>query len=140
MAQINHVLGLDVGTKKIGVARVNMMARLPEPLDIIETESAEPMIRQLVAGHDIDAVVVGLPRGLDGQETEQTAWTRSWAKSLRKSLALPMFWQDEALTSELAKQYINQHKIPPHLLDAVAACIVLNDFMLMPDDKRVAIK
>ena len=139
MAQINHVLGLDVGTKNIGVARVNMLARLPEPLDIIETNSAEAMIRQLVAGHEIDAVVIGLPRGLDGQETDQTAWTRSWGKALRKSLALPMFWQDEAMTSEVAKDFIDKHKIAPHLLDAVAACIVLYDFMHMPPDKRLAV-
>lgn len=139
MAQINHVLGLDVGTKKIGVARVNLLARLPEPLDIIDTGSAEPLIQQLVAGHDIDAVVIGLPRSLDGNETEQTAWTRSWGKSLRKSLALPMFWQDEALTTEMAKEFITEHKIPPHLLDAVSACIILYDFMHMPEDKRTAI-
>ena len=139
MAQINHVLGLDVGTKKIGVARVNMLARLPEPLDIIETQNAEILIKQLVAGHDIDAVVIGLPRSLNGEETEQTAWVRSWAKGLRKSLALPMFWQDEAMTTELAKDFVNKHNITPHLLDAVAACIILEDFMLSPGDKRISI-
>lgn len=137
MAQINHVLGLDVGTKRIGVARVNMLARLPEPLDIIENDGASELIKQLVAGHDIDAVVIGLPRGLDGQETEQTKLTRTWAKTLRKSLALPMFWQDEAVTTELAKQFIAKHKISPHLLDAVAACIILEDFMHTPEDKRM---
>lgn len=139
MAQINHVLGIDVGTKKIGVARVNMLARLPEPIDIIEADGAEALIKQLVAGHDIDAVVIGLPRGLDGQETEQTLAVRTWAKSLRKSLALPMFWQDEALTSELAKEYIQKHNITPHLIDAVSACIILEDFMYTPEASRVTV-
>lgn len=137
MAQINHILGLDVGTKKIGVARVNMLARLPEPLDIIETEDSAELIKQLVAGHEIDAVVIGLPRGMNGQETEQTLFTRDWAKALRKSLALPMFWQDESVTTKLADEFVAKHKINPHLSDAVAACIILEDFMHTPDDKRL---
>ena len=72
------VLGIDYGEKRIGIARASRVARLPEPLlTITNSGDVTTKIKQLASEEDATTLVVGLPRSLEGVDTEQTIDSRS---------------------------------------------------------------
>jgi len=126
------ILALDVGEVRIGVAMANLASRLPQPWGVIEHPSnAADIINSLLKEHNIVAVVVGLPRGLDGQETSQTKLVRTFTDKLKPKLHLPFYFQDEALTSVQAEKELKQRKIKYNKgdVDALAATYILSDFL-----------
>jgi len=126
------ILALDVGEVRIGVATANLVSRLPQPWGVIEHPSnAADIIKSLLKEHNIVAVVVGLPRGLDGQETSQTKLVRAFTDNLKQKIHLPFYLQDEALTSVQAEKELKQRKIKYNKgdVDALAATYILSDFL-----------
>lgn len=126
-------IGLDVGERRIGVARVHSFAGIAEPLPLIEVEKADVQqtIISLVVEHQADGIVVGLPRGLDGQETAQTQYCRQFAEELAQSTIVPVYLIDEAGTSKLADARIRD--TPGISRDSMAAAILLEDFVQFQD-------
>lgn len=133
---IQEFLGVDVGQARVGIARGNSGARLAQPLKTVSAGQAVSELLKLAAENHTSALVVGLPRGLDGNETAQTHSVRQWVKDLAGQTSLPIYWQDEALTS---KQAENQGPEPAVGNDAVAAAIILQDFLDSPENDRVAV-
>lgn len=128
--QINNILGLDVGDKRIGVARVNTIARLPEPLEVLQNnETFTNEIEELVKQYDVQLLVIGLPRSLNGNETAQTNTVRLFVANKLKNYAVQ--WQDETLSSVVAEAKMREYGLTdqPEMLDAVAACIILEDYI-----------
>jgi putative holliday junction resolvase len=134
--EIKQLLGLDVGQKRIGVARASSAAKLAEPLITIKSENALNKLDQIVKEQGAETVVVGLPRNLKGDDTAQTAWVRQWVDGAKKQIKLPFYWQDEALTSRIAEVEREAHK-SAHDVDALAAAIILQDFLDAPEAQRV---
>jgi putative holliday junction resolvase len=122
-------IGLDVGERRIGVARVNSLVRIAEPLEHIDTKSDDTLgaIKNIILQHQADGVVVGLPRGLDGQETQQTKYCRDFADKLKKNVAIQVYLIDEAGTSKSADDKMS--KDSKQSRDSVAASILLEDFV-----------
>lgn len=128
----SNILALDVGDKRVGVAVASTIARLPRPLTTLRRGGAffddlEKIIEEEKAG----VIVVGLPRGLDGQETSQTKTTENFIRQLRERLALPVHEQDEALTSKKAEAEL-ESRGSGHAkgnVDALAATYILEDFL-----------
>jgi len=128
-----QILALDLGRAKSGLARASSVARLPEPLKTVATEQLLPALKDIAKQGDVEAIVVGLPRGLSGQETEQTRWVRDWAKRLKTEMpGTSLYWQDEALTSQQAQAQGAQKADE----DAVAASIILRDFLESDEKTR----
>lgn len=120
------VLGLDVGSKRIGVARGTTLARLATPLAVISVDGQElTQIKRFIERENAQALVVGLPRGLDGQETAQTASVRDFGQTLA-ALGLPLHWQDEAGTTKQAEA---EARGSVRNVDARAAAILLQDYL-----------
>jgi len=134
---IQELLGVDVGAARVGIARGSTLAKIAEPLKTVASASALEEIKQLTKLHASDAVVVGLPRSLDGNETDQTRAVRQWARQAQTVIGLPFFWQDEALTSQQAES--RKSKSNDSGSDARAAAIILQDFLDGPEDDRVAV-
>jgi len=134
----DEYLGVDVGSARVGVARGSGRARLAEPLHSIPSEKAAEMITGLAGRNQAVAIVIGLPRGLDGQETSQTRAVRQWAEQAKKITGLPCYWQDEALTSQAADK-LQKSKFKSQATDehALAAAIILQDFLDTPVKDRV---
>ncbi len=130
---IGDIIGLDVGSRRIGVARVSTQARLPEPLKVIDMGAQEPFsaVLSTIDTHSAVAVVVGLPRGLDGQETSQTKYCRDFAKKLEQKVKIPVFLIDEAGTTKEAEQ--RAKGVESVSIDSVAAMIILEDFLTQLD-------
>jgi len=123
-----EVIGVDVGEARVGLARGSTIARIAEPLKTVGANEAITAIAEF----DCDIVVVGLPRNLDGKDTQQTTAVRDWVKQASQKIDKPFYWQDEALTSKAAEAA--NHRTGS---DAVAASIILQDFLDTPPDRWV---
>ena len=131
MVKVKHILALDVGEKRVGVAIANVVARLPRPLTTLErSDRTVQEIARIVQSEDAETIVVGLPRGLKGQDTAQTEAVRSFVRQL-DALHIQLVWQDEALTSVKAEQELRQTRDRHSKadVDALAATYILEDYL-----------
>jgi putative Holliday junction resolvase len=127
-----HLLALDVGAKRIGVAIASTAARLPSPLMTLPNDDKTmPQLKQLCEREQVTHVVVGLPRGLDGQETAQTAYARDFAHMLASHLEVPISLIDEAVTSAKAEAELKARgqAYAKGDIDALAAVYMLEDYL-----------
>jgi putative Holliday junction resolvase len=132
MGSTGTVLALDIGERRIGVAIASLQARLSSPLKtLLRGDSIVADIQLLIEQNHTRALVVGLPRGLDGQNTAQTLAVEEFKSSLERSLNVPVYWQDEALTSRQAEDQLRLRGKPykKEDIDALSAAIILDDFM-----------
>lgn len=126
------ILALDVGTKRIGVAASDLNVRLPQPLTTLQADNnPAQQLQDLVNREGAVGLVIGLPRGLDGQETAQTQLVRTFAEELKSHVDLPQYWQDEAVTSRQAEEELKSRGKPYQKgdIDALSATYILEDFL-----------
>ncbi|MDZ7744737.1 MAG: Holliday junction resolvase RuvX [Candidatus Saccharibacteria bacterium] len=126
------ILALDVGSVRIGVARANIVARLPEPLTtLIMSDKIHAAIAELIDEHKAGLLVVGLPRSLASTETQQTKSVRQFAEDLKNHIHIPIFFQEEALTSQKAQEHLQSKKYrgKPPTIDELAATYILEDYL-----------
>lgn len=126
------ILALDVGTRRIGVARAYLDALFPHPLvTLVQPDEFIKAIVGLSLSEKAAALVIGLPRGLNGQETAQTADVREFGRQLERELRIPVYWSDEAVTSVKAETELRSRGKPFNKgdVDALAAVFILEDFI-----------
>lgn len=126
------VMALDVGSQRIGVAIARAETSLARPLTTLtHTDTVMDDIKQLISDHSIDVIVVGLPRGLDGQTTKQTNETLLFVDKLKDCVQQPIYQQDEAVTSKQAETELQSLGKPYQKsdVDALAATYILEDFL-----------
>lgn len=126
------LLGLDVGSVRIGVALARSDIRIASPLIALPNQpDVYADVLALVRQHDAVAVVVGWPRGLEGQTTAQTEYAEAFAKTLRQYLEVPVYLQDEALTSQKAETELAARKrsFTKADVDALSAVYILEDYL-----------
>lgn len=136
-------LGVDYGAKRIGLALSDHTAALARPWRMVpaaggpvpSAAALARIIAELRASDDgeLDGIVVGLPRGLNGDDTEQTPAVRSFVEALATHTDLPVRTQDERLTSVAAEARLAERERDwrkrKAMLDAEAAAILLQDFL-----------
>lgn len=128
----NTILALDVGEKRIGVAEANVVARIAHPLTTLSrSEESVQEILDLIREHEAAALVIGLPRGMNGQETAQTAAVQAFGEEIGVECPVPIYWQDEAVTSHKAEAELEARRKPyaKEEVDALAATYILEDFL-----------
>jgi putative Holliday junction resolvase len=130
MSQIINILALDIGHKRIGVARANTIAKLTEPLTVLENnQNFMENLKKIIQEHDISLIIIGLPRSLDGNETAQSVYTRKFVSDNFQDMNVQ--FQDETLSSVEAQKRLKSYGLEnrSNMLDAVAACIILEDYL-----------
>jgi putative Holliday junction resolvase len=135
-----RIVALDVGSKRIGVASANVVARLASPLKTLSvSEQIIDDVVNLLAQQTAVALVVGLPRGLEGQDPAQTESVRQFVQNLKPRLSLPIYWQDEALTSHLSRLELKSKKgqHSKGAVDALAATYILEDYLQNANPQEV---
>lgn len=128
-----RIIGLDVGTKRIGVAKADTSVRIAIPNGYVLVNGQEiPEILRIARLNDTNFFVVGLPRSNDGNETAQSAYVRKFADTLAASMpGARIYFQDESLTSVVAEERLKKRKknFEKGEIDAEAASIILQDFI-----------
>lgn len=129
----NYILALDIGGRRVGVALASTVARLASPLTVIDLNMTdlETAVKQLIQEHQVDLMVIGLPRGMRGQETAQTAAVRKIAADLSDAVDITVVMQDEAGTSLEAEAFLKSRGKPygKEDIDAEAAALILRDYL-----------
>lgn len=136
-------LGVDYGAKRIGLALSDYTATLARPWQMVPgagtPAGSAVTVAQVVArlrasdDPDLDGIVVGLPRRLNGEDTDQTPLVRQFAEALAAATGLPVSLQDERLTSIEAEARLAEREPDwrkrKALVDAESASILLQDFL-----------
>ena len=124
------IMAFDYGLKRIGVAIAsdsNVIA-----LTTLQSDDLWVKIKELIAEHQPTKLVVGLPRNLSGENTNQTKLAQQFGSKLGEITGLPIEWQDEAMSTERALERIGTKATIAErkkLLDQVAAQIILEDYL-----------
>ncbi|MEQ8385792.1 MAG: Holliday junction resolvase RuvX [Coleofasciculus sp. A1-SPW-01] len=129
-------LGLDVGSKRIGVAGCDGTGLIATGLTTIKRTSFEQDVsqfRELVEQRDVQVLVVGLPYSMNGTLGFQARQVQKYARRLSAALQLPVEYVDERLTSFEAEQLLHAEKLSPSrhkaLIDRKAAAIILQQWL-----------
>ena len=138
-------LGVDHGTKRIGLAIAEEGRAIAGPIAVIEAtplQAAYDKIAQAAREYEVVGVVVGWPINMDDTEGPQAIAARKFAAALARSTGLDVRLWDERLSSadadgKLAGHYTRKQKRARQ--DAIAAATILRDF-LAADGPRVAPK
>jgi putative Holliday junction resolvase len=123
-----RVLALDYGSARCGCALSDPTGTLATPLEpVLRPRSAAGMaaLASLVDEKGIERVVVGLPIGLSGDDTEQTREARSFADALRTRLGVPVEMYDERFTTAIAARSGGAASSE----DSRAAAVLLEDWL-----------
>lgn len=129
-------LGLDVGSKRIGVAGCDRTGLIATGITTIERRSFKEDVeqfQQIVNEREVQVLVVGLPYSMDGSFGFQARHVQKFATRLAQALKLPVEYVDERLTSYQAEQLlIAENRSPSRnkgLIDRKAAALILQQWL-----------
>jgi putative pre-16S rRNA nuclease len=127
-----RLLGLDVGTKTIGLALSDVTRSIATPYDTVRrtkfTQDAQA-IAAAIDEHDIGALVIGLPINLDGSEGPRAQSTRAFARNLAARVEVPLAFWDERLSTQAVERHLIEadasRKRRAEVIDRMAAAYIL---------------
>jgi putative holliday junction resolvase len=122
-----RVLALDYGSARCGCALSDPTGTLATPIDPIArpaTRKGFARVVDLVRDRGAERVVVGLPLGLSGADTDQTRETRAWADRLAAAVSVPVELYDERFTTAIAARSGDRTSE-----DSRAAAVLLEDWL-----------
>jgi putative Holliday junction resolvase len=127
-----RLLGLDVGSKTVGMALSDVTRTVATPYDTIRrtkfTADAKA-IRQVVEKNQVGALVIGLPLNLDGSEGPRAQSTRAFARNLAAHVEVPMVFWDERLSTAAVERHLIEadasRKRRAQVIDRMAAAYIL---------------
>lgn len=131
------LVGLDIGTKTIGVAVSDTLWMTASPLKTIFRKSFQYDMNELSAllkGREIGGFISGLPLQMNGEEGQQAGYTREQAEKIAQTFQKPVYFQDERLSSAAVERvmisaYDMSRKKRKEKLDAGAAAFILQGFL-----------
>jgi putative Holliday junction resolvase len=132
---MTRVLGIDHGDARVGVAISDELGMLAHPLETIAVKDKDPVARvaELVADRGAGAVIVGLPRNMDGTSGPAAEKARAFAEKLRGFVTCPVRLWDERLTTVAAQKALQaagkNTKESRQVIDQVAAQMILQGWM-----------
>lgn len=134
-----RILGLDFGSKTVGVAVSDPLGITAQGVEIVRRESPNKLrktlarIEQLIDEYEVELVVLGLPVNMDGTEGERVERTREFAAMLERRSGKTIEFQDERLTTVEAYEIMDEAGIKREdrykYVDQIAATIILEDYM-----------
>jgi putative Holliday junction resolvase len=138
------ILGIDPGSRRVGIAMADPETRFARPLEVIDTlnEQAIERVVHLIKEHGVTKVVVGRPVSLSGSAGPAVEEYAGFVEELRRELGpetVPVVEYDERLTSVVANRSLEDAGMPGRarrkIVDAVAAQVMLQGYLdRMKDD------
>ena len=129
-------LGLDIGTKRIGVAACDGLGLFASGLTTIERKSFTQDVekfKQIVTEREVQILIVGMPYSLDKTIGKQAQQVQEYALKLAEALNLPVKFMDESFTSYAAEELIKAQGRSPSrnkgMIDQKAAALILQDWL-----------
>lgn len=133
---MGRLLAIDYGTKRTGIAVTDTLGIIASPLDTVDTKQLERFLADYFQREQVDVIVVGYPRQMNGQPSETMRYIEPLMGRLRHAYPeKKVVAYDERFTSVLAQRTILQSGIgkmarrDKSLVDKVSAAIILQDYM-----------
>lgn len=127
-----RLLGLDLGTKTIGLAVSDAGLSLASPRKVIKRKKFMgdlKILKALIAAENIGAIVLGLPLNMDGSEGPRAQATRGFARNMMQHIALPVVFWDERLSTVAAERSLLEQDVSrakrAERIDSAAASFIL---------------
>ena len=134
-----RILGLDYGSKTVGVAMTDALGMTVQPYKTIQRDRESKLrqtlseIAEIVEQYQIKKIVMGLPLNMDDTEGDRAAKRRDFAEKLKLRVAVPIEFTDERLTTMEAEEILDQSGIPrseqKKVIDQVAAQLILEQYL-----------
>ena len=131
-----RLLGLDFGTKRIGVALSDEMGWTAQGLTTIQRQGNQKDIERigrLVEEHEVEGIVLGLPLNMDGSEGKSAEVVRKFAALLEERLHVSVHLWDERLSSWEAEGILKEAEVKPkkrkQVVDKLAATLILKSYL-----------
>lgn len=131
-----RILAIDYGQKRTGLAVTDPLQLIATALETVPSQEVFKFIAQYRTTEIVEAIVVGLPKGLDGNDTDNTPRVRAFVEKLKIRFPdLPVHWHDERFTSKMALQAMiaggstRKDRRNKGNIDKVSAAIILQSFM-----------
>ena len=132
-------LGLDFGSKTVGVAVSDPLFMTAQPVETIKRNQANKLRRtlarigELIEEYDISRIILGYPVNMDDTEGERCSATREFMELLKKRFDIPVTLVNEQLTTIEADQILDEMGVKrgerKEYIDKIAAAIILQDFL-----------
>lgn len=136
LPRFKRLMGLDLGTKTIGVAISDVERRIASPVETIRRtkfKADAEALSALVSKHDVGAIILGMPFNMDGSQGPRVQATEAFARNMRQLTALPILFQDERLsTAAVTRTLIDadtSRARRAELVDKLAAAYILQGFI-----------
>lgn len=131
-----RIMGLDLGHKRIGIALSDALGITAQGLMVLERQenaAALAKVIDLARQHHITAIVIGLPRHMDGRLGNRAAEVLEWAAQLHQVLGIPVHTWDERLTTVQAERILLEANLSRRrrrqVIDKMAAVLILQAFL-----------
>jgi len=131
-----RILALDHGTRRIGVAISDELKLIAQPLEFVPAEPFAAFLarlKELLAEKEVELVLVGMPRNMNGTYGPAAAKVEEFITQLREAIGVPIKTWDERLTSAQANRYLIEGNVRrekrKEKVDQMAAAILLQSFL-----------
>jgi putative Holliday junction resolvase len=131
-----RILGIDYGSKRVGLSMSDPSGIVASPLGVRHRVSASQdgeYFRELVRAHQLARVVVGMPQNMDGTEAEKAHEARRYGAWMAAELGLPVHFFDERFTTRLAETHLkrsgSRQKARKKRRDMLAAQVMLQAYL-----------
>jgi len=132
VASRGPLMGLDLGTRRIGIAVSDALRMTATPLETVNRtkfRADAEKLQALIAGRGVAGVILGLPRNMDGSEGPRCQSTRAFARNLSGLIAIPIAFWDERLSTVAVERTLiaadSSRKRRAEVIDKLAAAYIL---------------
>lgn len=132
-----RIMGLDMGSKTVGVSLSDVLHMIASPLETIRRKKFRDDAARfltIVKDHEVGGVLLGLPLSMDGTEGPRCQSTRAFARNLGEVINLPItFWDERLSTSAVERMLVDDvdmsRKRRGEIIDKLAAVYILQGFL-----------
>ena len=134
-----RILGLDFGSKTVGVAVSDGLLLTAQGIETIERKDESKLrktcarIEELIAEYEVTEIVLGLPKNMNNTEGERVEKTKAFGEMLERRTGLPVHYWDERLTTVAAEQILMERGVRREnrkaVIDKVAAGLILQGYL-----------
>ncbi|MBO5656388.1 MAG: Holliday junction resolvase RuvX [Rikenellaceae bacterium] len=138
-----RIIAIDYGAKRTGIAVTDPLGIIAQPLETVATHTLMDFLRGYIARESVERIIVGLPKQMDGSNSENFRRIEPFVNRLRKELpSIPVEYYDERFTSVLAHRAMidggvgKMARRDKAMVDRISAAIILQGYM---DSKKTDI-
>ncbi len=134
-----RIMALDYGSKTVGVALTDALGLTVQPLETVTRDQENKLrktcrrIEEIARTYEVERIVVGLPLNMDGTPSERSRASEAFAEMIGRRTGLPVFLQDERLTTVEADEVLRESGVRPEerkaVIDRIAASFILRDYL-----------